>query len=89
MPRSADNIIHGRVVMRLFAQGSKSEVMTPCLEDDLGNSYRLRVAGKGPGRDPELEAFVGKSVAAQGEIVHGNTLIILDIDNIRRIDLSI
>ncbi|HEY4111952.1 hypothetical protein [Puia sp.] len=57
--------LKGRVVMRKFAEGSKSEHDAVFLETD-GNSYHLRRLGGNPFDDPTLKAMVGKTISARG-----------------------
>jgi len=68
--------LRGEVVKRPFAPGSKSEHEAVCLQDQKGRSYRLRLLGGDPYFDPQLEKLVGKAISVQGEIVHGNTMIV-------------
>ncbi|MEN5272273.1 MULTISPECIES: hypothetical protein [Stenotrophomonas] len=68
--------LRGNVFKQPYALGSKSEHSAVCLKDARGRSYRLRFLGGEPYSDPELEQLVGKKISANGEIVHGNTLII-------------
>jgi hypothetical protein len=57
--------LHGKVVLKKFAEGSKSEHDAVFLETE-GNSYQLRRLGGNPFDDPQLKAMVGKNVSARG-----------------------
>jgi len=64
---------HGKVVKRPFAVGSKSEREAVLLVTPAGD-YVLRRLGGNAFQDPELEALVGQTISAEGEL-HGYTLI--------------
>ena len=66
----------GKVAMRPFAVGSKSERAAVWL-DTAGGSFILRRQGANPLYDPELETLVGKTIKARGE-VSDRTLTIAD-----------
>jgi hypothetical protein len=68
--------IHGRVIKRPVAVGSKSEHDAILLVTDHGQ-YLLRRQGGNPFADPVLEKLVGKSIDGDG-IVHGHTFIMSD-----------
>ena len=57
--------LQGKVVLKKFATGSKSEHDAVFLETD-DHSYQLRRLGGNPFDDPELKALVGKNVKAKG-----------------------
>lgn len=57
--------LQGKVVLKKFAEGSKSEHDAVFLETD-DHSYQLRRLGGNPFDDPELKAMVGKKVKAKG-----------------------
>jgi hypothetical protein len=63
----AQTEISGKVVLKKFAQGSKSEHEAVFLETGR-ESYKLRRAGGNPFRDPELDQLVGKQITAKGTI---------------------
>jgi len=57
--------LQGKVVLKKFAVGSKSEHDAVFLETD-DQSYQLRRLGGNPFNDPLLKAMVGKTVKAKG-----------------------
>lgn len=57
--------LQGKVVLKKFAAGSKSEHDAVFLETD-DQSYQLRRLGGNPFDDPALKAMVGKTVKAKG-----------------------
>ncbi len=57
--------ISGKVVMKKFGEGSKSEHDAIYLETG-DSSYLLRRQGGNPFNDPTLHSLVGKSVKATG-----------------------
>jgi len=66
-------LFRGKVVKRAFAVGSKSEREAVMLTTAAGD-YVLRRAGGNAFQDPELDALVGQTIAAEGEL-HGYTLL--------------
>jgi hypothetical protein len=75
MTHQALKTLTGLVVRQPYAVGSKSEHEAVCLKTPRG-TYRLRRLEGDPLHDPELEALVGTSIRATGELVHGTTLIV-------------
>jgi hypothetical protein len=65
--------IHGRVIKKRFAVGSKSEREAILLVTD-DRQYVLRRHGGNPFTDPILEGLVGKSIDGDG-VIHGHTFI--------------
>jgi hypothetical protein len=59
--------LKGKVVIKRFAKGSKSEHDAVYLETDQGN-YVLRQAGANPFADPKLKKLVGKRISAEGTL---------------------
>lgn len=59
----------GKVVRKRFGAGSKSEHDAVVLATPTGN-FKLRVPGGNPFQDTRLDAMVGKSIAADGEMDH-------------------
>ena len=59
--------LQGKVVMKKFAEGSKSEHDAVYLETD-DQAYQLRRLGANPFDDPELKAMVGKNIKAKGQL---------------------
>jgi len=57
--------LQGKVVLKKFAEGSKSEHDAVFLETG-DQSYQLRRLGGNPFDDPELRSMVGKTVKAKG-----------------------
>ena len=57
----------GKVVVKKFSPGSKSEHDAVCLETENA-SYVLRKVGGNPFHDPSLEKLKGKTVTAKGII---------------------
>lgn len=55
----------GKVVIKPFGTGSKSEHDAVYLATDAGD-YVLRRAGGNPFRDPQLDALVGKEITCEG-----------------------
>ena len=72
----------GQVIRHMFAAGSKSQHQAVCLQTDAGHIYLLRIAGAPTFSQPEFEAFVGQTVCATGEVLHGNTLLLADLSNL-------
>jgi hypothetical protein len=66
----------GRVIKRIFAQGSKSEREAILLVNKEGE-HLLRRRGGNPFYDPALEELVGKTIRAEGDFT-GTTMIISD-----------
>ena len=64
----------GKVAMRPFAVGSKSERDAVWLDTPEG-SFVLRRQGANPLYDPELETLVGKTITAHGEVADGTLTI--------------
>jgi hypothetical protein len=73
--------LSGRVVRKVFAEGSKSERAGIYLVSGE-QEYLLRRRGANPFRDPELETLVGKHIRCRG-ILHGYTLILDSYEIIR------
>lgn len=73
--------VSGRVVKKVFAEGSKSERPAIYLVSDE-QEYLLRRRGGNPFHDPELENLVGRRVRCRGEL-HGYTLIVTSYEIIR------
>lgn len=67
---------HGRVVLKPFATGSKSQRDSVMLVTDSGE-YVLRRQGGNPFHDPQLAQLVGKQIQCTGTL-HGYTLILSD-----------
>jgi hypothetical protein len=59
--------LQGKIVMKKFAEGSKSEHDAVFLETD-DHTYQLRRLGANPFDDPELKAMVGKNIKATGQL---------------------
>jgi hypothetical protein len=57
--------MQGKVVLKKFAEGSKSEHDAVFL-DTGDKAYQLRRHGENPFDDAELKAMVGKNVKAKG-----------------------
>jgi hypothetical protein len=57
----------GKVIIKKFAPGSKSEHDAVFLETEKG-CYKLKRPGGNPFRDPELDRLVGKEITARGTI---------------------
>lgn len=72
-----DKTYRGHVIKAVFAPGSKSEHEAVCLVLTNGKQVRLRQRAGDPFFDPELNALVGKQIKALGELVHGNTLLVV------------
>lgn len=65
---SKDSIeLSGKVVMKPFGAGSKSEHKAICLQTDKGD-YVLRRVGGNPFHDAELHKLVGKHITAIGNV---------------------
>jgi hypothetical protein len=64
----------GRVVKKPFASGSKSAREAVMLSTSSGD-YVLRRQGGNAFHDTTLEALVGQTISAEGEL-HGYTLLI-------------
>lgn len=58
----------GKVTIKGFGQGSKSEHQAVYLETDAGE-FVLRRQGGNPFRDPQLEDLAGKNIQCTGVIV--------------------
>jgi hypothetical protein len=67
--KKKDNNIEltGKVVVRKFAKGSKSEHDAVYIESDKGD-FVLRRVGGNPFHDPKLHELKGKNVTARGVI---------------------
>jgi hypothetical protein len=59
--------LKGKVVMKKFAVGSKSEHDAVYIETDKGD-FVLRQVGGNPFNDPELKKLVGKKIKAEGSL---------------------
>ncbi len=57
----------GKVVIRKFGEGSKSEHKAVYIETDKGD-YVLRRVGGNPFHDPQLHQLEGKIITARGTI---------------------
>jgi len=57
----------GKVVKQVQGAGSKSEHEAVCLESAQG-VFKIRLTGGNPFHDPALDALVGKSIIADGEV---------------------
>jgi hypothetical protein len=61
--------LRGRVIKKLYAAGSKSQHHAICLQTAKGEfKLRLAAADENPFSDPRLNALVGKSIAAHGDL---------------------
>lgn len=58
----------GQVVRKRFGAGSKSEHDAIYLSTAEGGSFKLRIPGGNPFRDPRLDCLVGTSITAVGEL---------------------
>lgn len=67
----------GTVVKKRFGAGSKSEHDAIYLSTEDGSSFKLRIPGGNPFRDPRLDCLIGKSITAFGELdtEHGQFLL--------------
>ncbi len=57
--------LSGKVVLKMFGEGSKSEHKSVCLHTSDGD-FLLRRVGGNPFHDPVLQQLVGKEVIANG-----------------------
>ena len=64
----------GTVIRALYAPGSKSEHQAVLLEAD-GHRYKLRQPGGNPFHDPALEALVGRTIRATGQLADATFLL--------------
>ena len=64
----------GRVAKKPFGVGSKSERRAVVLETE-GGTFVLRRRGGNAYSDPVLDALIGKTIHAEGD-VHGHVLIL-------------
>jgi len=60
-------VVRGRVVKKTYSAGSKSEHEAVYLASPAGE-YKLRLPDANPFHDPRLDALVGKSITADGEV---------------------
>lgn len=59
--------LKGKVILRKFAEGSKSEHEAVFL--DTGNKvYRLKIKGGNPFYDAALHKLIGKDIKAEGQL---------------------
>lgn len=57
----------GKVVLKKFGEGSKSEHDAVCLQTE-DKVYKLKRAGGNPFVDPQLQKLAGKKIKAVGQI---------------------
>jgi hypothetical protein len=57
--------IEGKIFLRIFSRGSKSEYNAVYIETPEGN-FVLRKKGENPRKNPVLEKMEGKRVKAEG-----------------------
>lgn len=69
--------LSGKVVMKKFSEGSKSERVAVLLQTET-KAYILRKMGGNPFRDASLEILAGKNITATG-IVDRNLFLVKEI----------
>ena len=67
IPGESDVELVGSVVVKVFAEGSKSEHNAVCLQTTKG-SFVLRRVGGNPFNDDVLRDLVGKRITSRGKI---------------------
>ena len=67
--------LSGTVIRKPVAVGSKSERAAVVLQTAEGGEYILRRSGGNAFSDPQLDALVGSSITADGQVVAGQTFI--------------
>ena len=72
----AQGTYRGRVELRTWAPGTRSEHRAVCLLDADGQLYRLRRVGGHAFRDAALDELVGKVITAEGRLLAGSTVLL-------------